>query len=382
MADKKKRDLDCEVLRVSHRQFAIEKETLTFLENELEVAKEQISTLEQDPITETKSDGKTYTTAIREASYHLTAGGIAQKNISKTLKQVHKSLTGQDLIGDLPSYGTHNYMAKELKSLSRQQVREGLEGATNTTLKYDGTTKPLGHLVEVEVATKEQNYLLTVKGQVGGKAATYFDTIMESVANIQNPTAQPMLENITNVMSDRCATNKALEDLLEAEKGGKLNRFKCGLHPLDTVARDCDRGARTFEADIKLVEKRPKGNYPFTHRSESHTQALIKTAGKLFHDTAYSCHHEIAAFFNTDSNTENKVNVIYHRYVGNRFHVMFLKSGTLYYLTPQLVEFFLQMCTLPPTWRRVQSPMLSSARTCMLSSVPLGWWVRSLQGPG
>ena len=39
-----------------------------------------------------------------------------------------------------------------MKSLSRQQV---FEPATNLTLEYDGTTKSLGHMVEVEIATKD-----------------------------------------------------------------------------------------------------------------------------------------------------------------------------------------------------------------------------------
>lgn len=145
-------------------------------------------------------------------------------------------------------------------------------------------------------------------------------------------------------MSDRCTTNKALEDLLEAEKGGPVNRFKCGIHPLDTIARDCDKHVREYETDISFTEKRPKGNYPFIHRTESHTQALIRTAGKIFHDTAYSCSHEFACFLsNKPGATDHNLaadRVVYHRYVGNRFHVMFLNSGILYHLIPDMVDFF------------------------------------------
>lgn len=81
--------------------------------------------LEIDRITEAKADGKRYKTAIREASYYLAAGGVAQKNISQTLKQVHRSLTGEELAGNLPSYATQNYMARNLRHSHANKVCKG-----------------------------------------------------------------------------------------------------------------------------------------------------------------------------------------------------------------------------------------------------------------
>ncbi len=41
-----------------------------------------------------------------------------------------------------------------MKALSRQQIKETLQNADNTTVKYDGTSKPLVHMVEVQVGTR------------------------------------------------------------------------------------------------------------------------------------------------------------------------------------------------------------------------------------
>lgn len=69
------------------------------------------------------------------------------------------SVTGQELgpmtreLGPMPSVATQNNMTFEMKSLSRQQVAEAPANTSDTTLKYNGKTKKLGHLVETEIAT-------------------------------------------------------------------------------------------------------------------------------------------------------------------------------------------------------------------------------------
>ena len=50
-------------------------------------------------------------------------------------------------------------------------------------LKFNGTTKRCGHLVEVELANKEDNtYLRAIQNQTGGTAAEYASTIKEAMA--------------------------------------------------------------------------------------------------------------------------------------------------------------------------------------------------------
>ena len=84
----------------------------------------------------------------------------------------------QRSIEELPSTSTQTRFALEMKALSREQVREEAEGETNLTLKYDGTTKgQLGHLAEVEVATKSGTFLTGLRQQPGNTASDYMDSI-------------------------------------------------------------------------------------------------------------------------------------------------------------------------------------------------------------
>ena len=42
---------------------------------------------------------------------------------------------------------------------------------------YDGTTKKIGHVVESQVSTENQTYLLGLRAQVNGTTATYYETL-------------------------------------------------------------------------------------------------------------------------------------------------------------------------------------------------------------
>ena len=48
-------------------------------------------------------------------------------------------------------------MSTEVKLLARQQVVEAVRYTENLTLKYDGTIKRVGHIVETEFATDSQS---------------------------------------------------------------------------------------------------------------------------------------------------------------------------------------------------------------------------------
>ena len=77
-------------------------------------------------------------------------------------------------------------MASEMKSVCKSQIREALEGENSLTLKYDGTMKGrLGHLAEVELATKENTFVTGLGQQVGGTANEYVETIEEACNNVR-----------------------------------------------------------------------------------------------------------------------------------------------------------------------------------------------------
>ena len=253
-----------------------QKKLVSFLENKLDIAQQD----NQENIIKTK-EGKTYKACIREASYYLQNLGVSQANVSEAIQKVTKAVTGKDM-DSLPSYASQNTFTKEMKAISRQQVKEALTDQTNTTLKYDGTTKKLGHLVEVEVATKDRTYLMGICQQLSGKATDYVSSIKPCVDNIENTGNSDTTENrgllksMKNTMTDRCKTNDAIDDLLALDTGVSVNRFKCAMHPLDTFAKDCDKVIKIYECKHEVNEKKKTCEYP------------LFTGGKVTHKLWYA----------------------------------------------------------------------------------------------
>ena len=62
---------------------------------------------------------------------------------------------GQQELREFPDVATCRAMVHELNPLTKLHPAEGLAGAENTTMKYDGTTKSKVNWVEAQVATKQ-----------------------------------------------------------------------------------------------------------------------------------------------------------------------------------------------------------------------------------
>lgn len=118
-------------------------------------------------------------------------------------------------------------------------------------------------------------------------------------------------------MTDRCATNTVTDRLLSEAKGTSLLSLKCAMHPLDSMAKEDEKVVKTYERDGKMGEDRKPGSYPYQHRGESLTQATVRTAAKLFHDTAFNCDEELVSHLKEQGAVPHeKLNC-----VGNRFHI-------------------------------------------------------------
>ena len=68
-----------------------------------------------------------------------------------------------------------------MKTLARQQVKEAISGEEHTSLKYDGTTKPSHHLVEMKISTQDHQYVIGLREQDGGTATKYHATLKEAL---------------------------------------------------------------------------------------------------------------------------------------------------------------------------------------------------------
>lgn len=85
-----------EIKRKSSTLVAERQEEIMCIENDLEVAQENIASLKQKSLLNTKMDGKTYAYEIRKASYCLQNMGVAQHNVGQALQTVTKAITNKD----------------------------------------------------------------------------------------------------------------------------------------------------------------------------------------------------------------------------------------------------------------------------------------------
>ena len=298
--------------------------------DDIHYLEDRICTIENLGVYHSMKDGKSYSKKVRLASYILQDSGVSQKNCSKTLNNIINTLTGEEL-DSLPSNTTQNTFTREMRALSTKQVKEALSDADMTTLKYDGTMKRVGHIVETEATTKTgETYLLGMQQQPGGTAQQYVDSITSTCDSVGLN-----LQQISNTMSDRCVTNSAIHRKLEAIKDGTINDFKCAMHPLDSMAKSCEKEIKIYESSVTGM---PMGTVPFTHRGESLTQATVRVVSKLFHSTQYFSEN-LQAYLTRVEGAKT-----YYRFVGNRFHVYFLSSGLLFSYLDTIKEYFVKIC--------------------------------------
>ena len=360
-------------LEVKINQITSEKnEQIQHLENSLNTLK--LDDLENRETFNTKYDGKSFHPKIREASYMLQNLGMSQKNASKAIELSLNILSNVELCGSLPSYTSQNTF-------------QTLKDKTNTTLKFDGTTKRNGHLVELEVATPQETLLLGIRRQSGASALEYANTIRHCIADIED-SDQPatgdippinLLQNVSNTMTDRCPTNSAIENILDSDRDVKLNRFRCAMHPLDSMAKECEQVVFNFEQSNKICDtKNPKLKYPFLNRGESNTKALVRTTAKLFYDLQYNCDKELVSYLQSRDVANNSV--VYHRFVGNRFHIYFLDSALLYHYKDSISSFF---CSAYPPNNDVQMSVYNAIqlKTMNVTLRALGIVGKIMTGP-
>ena len=103
---------------------------------------------------------------------------------------------------------------KEMKVVAHQQIAKALTGQTNLTVKYNGTTKTVGHMVETEIAKEKQTLLVGLSQQGGGTAVEYVDTIMHDTGAIETSSFVDIKSHIVNTMTDRCKTNDAVDRIM------------------------------------------------------------------------------------------------------------------------------------------------------------------------
>ena len=203
--------------------------------------------------------------------------------------------------------------------------------------------------METEIATEKQTLLVGLSQQGGGTAVEYVDTIMRDIGAIETTmpgtSSVDIKSHIVNTMTDRCKTNDAVDRIMGQKLGKELTSFRCAMHPVDGMAKECEKVIKSFEVTNNIKDLKKSDKYPFTLRTESDTKGLLRCADKLFHDPLYNCadllreHLKVTGI--PTAETQNR-SVVYNRYIGNRFHLYFLNSGLLYHYNTSLQDFFVR----------------------------------------
>ena len=320
-----------------------EEETTRFLENEVLMLKEKN---EDKGEINTKLDGTRINPKLKEASMYLQNMGLAEHKCSEAIKLTVEAVTDHELKGRLPSRSSQGRIASEMKALAVKKVVENTRGQTNMTLKYDGTTDRRGrHITEVEVATEADTFLIGIRPQPSATAAEYAKTITDSLSDIDKSAdlegSEKLLANISNTMTDRCATNNAVDRKLEEIKGKALNRFRCAMHPLDSMQKACEKVLQSKEKELGTKNKYTDN--PFRRRGESGTHALLRVIDKLFHDASVAIGPDLSNYlqqngFQSESKNDEKV-TMYLRWVGNKFNLLFKNATYAVNYTPHIITF-------------------------------------------
>ena len=126
-----------------------------------------------------KLDGKTYRDELRMVDYSLATSNVAIESMRNVVNCVLE--LGQQELREFPDVATCRETVHEMNPLTKLNAAEGLDGAENTTVKYDGTTKSKVHWVEAQVATKQKTFTVALEKVVDGTADSYSGLIHQKL---------------------------------------------------------------------------------------------------------------------------------------------------------------------------------------------------------
>jgi len=130
-------------------------------------------------LVKSKANGREYDHRLRSVVSKLITYNVAIRNIGSVLKSV-LHLADVDLTS-IPDETTCRRIAREMNVVANQQLSEVLSEETNTTAKWDGTTKGKQHWGEAQISTPDCTYTIGVTKMAGGTAEHYSSLITSKI---------------------------------------------------------------------------------------------------------------------------------------------------------------------------------------------------------
>ena len=212
-----------------------------------------------------------YPPKMRMLIYSLLDGNVSTRKMAKTVKRIG-GITGM-AVGDkdIPSRTSVERMQVELGVISDITVAEFLHSANDgVTLAFDATTQSGIHVNAINIHNSTVEHVVALDELPGGTSQDYFDHVIKSIEYLSKLYAEwhnealdkvkdTMIENIHNVMTDRCVVNQAAVRLINNQWIKKLNHVYCHLHPLDTIATEVKKCLRRLEEDTEARQLSKSG---------------------------------------------------------------------------------------------------------------------------
>ncbi|XP_053403190.1 uncharacterized protein LOC123534936 [Mercenaria mercenaria] len=279
-------------------------------------------------ISRESTKGKPYSGKLREIYYYLLSLNVGVRNIGPVIKKV-LTLVDWEVSG-LPSVKTVCNFNTELGVLAKKQVNEKLKSSDNLTVHRDATTKKGKHYYGMEISTETETLTAGIKEVHNGKAETYVSTIDEIMNDISfcsdENSDHYFYNNVRNCMTDRCATEGKVNNLMKEKMSNDLNEFKCTTHPILQFSEICEK-------EIQNIEKENK--FEFDIDSQCSFNNILKSVSKLFFKDGSG--DPLLALNYLKSKGIKTLPLINFR--GNRFNTSFYNSAGVYYIKDLLLDY-------------------------------------------
>lgn len=218
--------------------------------------------------------------------------------------------------------------------------------SSNNTLCWDATTLDGSHINELHVCTGGNNLAFSIEALSGGTTEDYARHVEEGLHDVSMSYSEcfdmemaevtPKLQSsITNTMSDRVAVNHCVVRKLNENFGGRtVNELNCNVHPLDGIASSARK-------TLKAMEQQNNINGTLFGKDAA-TVNIIAALSKL----RYKQGSGDPGSFKLYCRRNNIPLSLFPRYVGNRLHIMFHISASIYTLHESLLDLLTNSCPL------------------------------------
>ena len=198
------------------------------------------------------SKGKPYNFKLRNLYYIFRRRNIGLVHIAPIIQSVLELFDIH--VENLPSKSTAAVLTSEMGVVSRFHLNEELTNSSNITMHRDATTKKGKHFYGVQFNTGEKVLTAGVREVCDGKGETYVDVTKDILSDISEKDGESVkiLNNVSCFMTDRCATEQKVNDILTKEIDHDVHSFKCSIHPLLQFADVCIEEIFKIEQELGI----------------------------------------------------------------------------------------------------------------------------------